>query len=131
MSWPGPGVVLLVAVLGLVEFLHDQHAVDAVLDDVVLQGLELFVEFLLVAGLLCSWGMSGPISRRTSSTVMILSSTMATMPFGKRRSSPSLRRRTRRLGLRAQADVAARRSERAGIAATRRDIMIPAGCSGR
>src|SRR5688572_6925703 len=37
------------AFLVLVEFLHDQDAIDEVLNDVFLQGLELFVEFLLVA----------------------------------------------------------------------------------
>src|SRR5258708_4853933 len=37
------------ALLVLVEILHDQDAVDEVLDDILLQGLEFFVEFLLVA----------------------------------------------------------------------------------
>ncbi len=45
-------LVLLVAVLGFVEFFDDQDLVDAVLDDVVLQRLELLIEFLLIPGAL-------------------------------------------------------------------------------
>ena len=40
-----------VLLLVLHEVLHDQLAIDEVLDDVILQGLELFVEFLLVVGI--------------------------------------------------------------------------------
>ena len=42
--------------LVLAELLHNEHAVDELLDDVILQGLELLVEFLLVLGLALQLG---------------------------------------------------------------------------
>ena len=56
MKLAGTWRLLLSSRPWFVEFLDDQHPVDEVLDDVVLQGLELLVEFLLVAGLRCSCG---------------------------------------------------------------------------
>jgi hypothetical protein len=59
--------------LVLAEFLHDQDAVDEVLDDVVLQRLELLVELLLVAGLaLDLLDERGDLPADMSSTVMTL-----------------------------------------------------------